>query len=187
MPSATAFGTRVSHVTIGDRKLPVYCSGSGKFAILNAIDGTETELGDVEPLAKDSASIEAAAQKARAALAQRKIKVSVPFWFTDGRRGIAYGIHAGNGDVLVKDRSGTKERLRHYRGLGAQRATHGVLVADTDPKVVKRLLQLRVAIKKLQDEAEEIERWHSVDLQAAVREAIEKAETQSTSKPNEEN
>lgn len=185
MSALRSFGVRVSHVKIGDRTLPIYCSSDGHFSVLN-IDDTDalknpTSDADVEPLARRSVSVEAATDTARAALAKRKVKVRVPFWFKDGRRGWAYGIHAGNGDVLVEDRHGVKDRLstsRYYHRESAG-VTKGVLVADTPAERVKRLLQLRKLIKKCEDEAREIEQWYGLDLQALVLTEIETKQRES--------
>ena len=46
-------------------------------------------------------TLKQAKAQARTKLAKRKVKVEVPFRLLNGRRGIATGIHSGNGNVTV--------------------------------------------------------------------------------------
>lgn len=115
---------------------------------------TATTLGYDEML-------ENALGQARAKLAKAKVKVEVPFVTRDGRRGSAYGRHAGNRDVLVRI-DGQAERISSER----------VLKPDTPERVTARLVEIEETARAGQRERRQLEREWALDLDAVVDAAI---------------
>lgn len=118
-------------------------------------------------------SLKSAVAKARTELKKRDVKVSVPFRLADGRSAIAYGIHQGNGQVLIEFADGSKDSIGGGRGMGRAQ----ILKADTPDEQVQRLGELNDRIRELSAQAKTIEGKWAIDMTLTwhVQRAIDRA------------
>lgn len=190
MARARSYGVRVGRMKTKDGEYPIYCSSSGKFSVLNFTGtGEIPDDEEIEPLANGQDNMEAAEGAARAMIRKRKVKVAVPFIFLDGNKGVAWGIHGGNGDILARDEAGEAHRLSRgwSRRPGEPRLTKGVFIDDIPADRLERYREIIDETEKLDAEKQEIENWFGVDLGQLVVDAIDtKLAEQAETEPKED-
>lgn len=149
----------VGRVTLGGTEVEVHASTSGRWRIHTIEnEGLGIRLGDAETLEKAEA-------QARTVLSKMKVKVDVPFFDEDGRRGVAYGRHAGHGNVLARvDGEAVTLNPRRY--------SNGILAGDTPAHVLARIKALQESIHADKRELNMLRERHGLDLVQAVADAI---------------
>lgn len=144
---------------ISGTQIEVSVNTYGQFSISLSANGTTIAYGDM---------MEQVYQKARAYIAKRKVKVSIPFRTSVGEHGVATGIHSSNGSVLAK-----------IDGVALQMNGRGnnsvVLKADTPEEDIARLIKITEIVRNLTAEEKRIEFRNSLNLKSAVDKAIEEA------------
>lgn len=122
------------------------------------------EEGEEGEIIASGETLDSAVAKVRTAVARTKVTVEVPFISRGGQHGVAYSIHAKQRDPMVRWADGVKEAFHSYGG---------VFPPDTPEEIIDRycaLIKQRDAASK---EITSIDRTHYMDLNKAVREAIE--------------
>jgi hypothetical protein len=135
------------------------------------VDSTGQFFADVDDERYAAPTLELLKKKLNDATRAKQKNVSIPFvywyegWDDEGRivRGVATGIHVGNGNLLVKlkgdDRS---EQLSNYRRDEAK----------FDPKHADELMSLWKAKKAASKAIETFTKAHSINLKDLVMKAI---------------
>lgn len=149
--------------TLSGVKVEIHAAMSGSWEIKQAGDGTN--------LARNQ-QLEGAKDEARRKLAKNKVKTEISFYNIDGRRGIAYGIHAGNGDALVRYDDGESDRI----GYGSKELLKG----DTPEEVRLRITAIDEQTTALNRERRRLMDEFSIDLRGAVAAAITAQESSSS-------
>lgn len=144
--------------TLASREVEIHANRFGRWSI-KPVGDESTTLGFGDTL-------EAAKDEARRKLAKAKVKVSVPFYNIDGRHGIAYGIHAGNGDALVRYDDGETDRIKYSN-------SRDLLKDSTPPDVLTRIAEIDKLDDTMKRERYRLMQEHAIDLKVAVQRAIE--------------
>lgn len=91
--------TTVGTTTLAGQKVTIEAAPEGSWYL--TVDG--------ELLARDN-SLEKAENRAKSKIAKARVRVEIPFFTAEGVRGVAYGLHAQNDDILTTI-DGKAERL----------------------------------------------------------------------------
>lgn len=115
------------------------------------------------------------APKLRAASKAHAVEVAVPFIHDRGRgivRGVATGLHSGNGNLLVRWPNGEKAQLTNFAAYPGTRCD---LLADMPDDQIARWTELRKAVDDANTALYEFTKQWTLDPKAAVRAEIDKA------------
>ncbi len=141
---------KFSTITIRNRKIDVHVDGSGEFS-------AEVSGNDVS-----SVTLEGLKEKLERAIKMDKI-TPIPFLQWNGETlvcGKAVGIHAGNGNLLVK-LDGEKGVEQHFR-----------METAIDPSHLVAYGALCAAVRAAEVAREAFEKKHAFDLKERVKEAL---------------
>ncbi len=163
-------GTRVGSQVINNVACEIYASADGRFRVGH--DGEEYGYGE---------TLSAAIDKARAKINKGKTKVRVEFFSrATGEAGIATGVHAGNGSILVEyqvEGRVVKDTLRSHESE---------FKPDTPKGVIETYFANRQVISDRQDDNKAIEREWTQQIGARVNEAIAAAQEAAKAEPEQE-
>lgn len=150
-------GVKISTEELAKVEVDIWCSRGGCFTATTGADATR--------LAYDT-DIEKLRAKARAALSKRKVKVEVKFFTTAGEEGVASGLHAGTGNVMVRI-DGESMQITGY-GTRSEYLSH-----DIPPEKLAEYLQLARYVKESQDRMHVIRKSYPIDIKSEVEAAIQ--------------
>lgn len=137
----------------------VHASRHGMWEILVPIeDGGHTTLGRGDTLDK-------AKNQARSELSKRKVKVEVPFFHPQtGQAGVATGLHARNGSILVRYDDGATDQVRFH---------FDVLAPTTPPEKIEEMCRKEEESRRLAREVQGIRQDYKMSLGHTVERAID--------------
>lgn len=152
-PSNPPASEPIGKLDIRGDDIPVYLQG---FRFTAHVDGSHYHADSIEDLRA----------RLMEALRPRKVRVEVPFATVTRTakpiKSVAIGLHASNGNVLVRHASGKTEQYNHLTGFKPG--------TDFD-----RLIELREAYTVARQALEEFETANTFNVKAAVREAVDRA------------
>jgi hypothetical protein len=157
---------KLNTIEIAGKQVEVHASAHSMGAAFEMIfDGEVIGRGDTWEKARD---------KARAALAKKKVRVEVPFITRSGQHGVATGINSRTRKVTAKvnttGRSASTQLEKYERVLSPQIVKDGKF---------EHLMELRQRERDLDREIHAIERQYEMRLGDVVEEAIEAALSES--------
>lgn len=135
----------------------------GRFTV--RLPGEHQSLGYADTL-------DGAIQQASRKLAQSKVTVAVEFFTKSGEAGVATGLHAGTGNVMARI-AGKTYQLTYNENRVFDRAM--------PPDVLERYLTIESQRRALGREMSQIDAQWRIDLDQAVKAAIEAATQETTS------